>query len=346
MALAAVIHAPKDLRIEDRPVREPGPSEVEIRIGVGGICGSDLHYYNHGGFGTVRLREPMILGHEIAGTISKVGTDVAHLEPGQHVAVNPSRPCQTCEYCQRGMHNHCTHMRFYGSAMRFPHIQGAFSEKLVCDAVQAIPIPDTLSLAEAAFAEPLAVCLHAVRRAGELLGKRVLITGSGPIGALTAMAARCAGAGEIIVTDIVDHTLFIAQQCGGVDQTINSAKTPDLLAPLEAGKGSIDVMFECSGNNHAFVGALAAMRPRGIIVQIGLGGEFAFLMNVLVAKEIDLRGTFRFHDEFYTAVSLITSNRINVRPLLTQTVPLADAVAGFELANDRNRAMKVQIRFD
>ncbi len=345
MALAAVIHAAKDLRIEDRPVLEPGPSEVEIRVGAGGICGSDLHYYNHGGFGTVRLREPMVLGHEIAGTISKIGSNVTHLELGQAVAVNPSRPCQTCEYCQRGLQNQCVNMRFYGSAMRFPHIQGAFSEKLICDACQAIPVPEHVSISEAAFAEPLAVCLHAVHRAGALLGKQVLVTGAGPIGVLTAMAARSAGAAEIIVTDIVDHTLAVARQCGA-DQTINMDKSPALLTPFAAGKGSIDVLFECSGNNRAFEGALAAVRPRGVIVQVGLGGNFTFLINTLVAKEFDLRGTFRFHEEFHTAVHFIAVKRVDVRPLLSETVRLADAVKGFELANDRTRAMQVQIRVD
>src|SRR5450631_1938781 len=122
MALAAVIHAPKDLRIEDRPVREPGPSEVEIRIGVGGICGSDLHYFNHGGFGTVRLREPMILGHEVAGIIIEVAPDVTRVKPGDRVGVNPSRPCRHCRFCLKGMPNQCLAMRFYGSAMPMPHI--------------------------------------------------------------------------------------------------------------------------------------------------------------------------------------------------------------------------------
>jgi L-idonate 5-dehydrogenase len=345
MALAAVIHAAKDLRIEDRPVLEPGPNEVEIRVGAGGICGSDLHYYNHGGFGTVWLREPMVLGHEIAGAISKIGSNVNDLAVGQAVAVNPSRPCQMCEYCRRGLQNQCMNMRFYGSAMRFPHVHGAFSEKLVCDACQAVPVPDQVSVSEAAFAEPLAVCLHAVHRAGALLGKRVLVTGAGPIGVLCAMAARSAGAAEIIVTDIVDHTLAIAGQCGA-DQTINTGKAPALLTPLEAGKGTIDVLFECSGNNRAFEGALATVRPRGVIVQVGLGGNFTFLINTLVAREIDLRGTFRFHEEFRTAVYFIASKRLDVRPLLTETVRLADAVKGFELANDRTQAMKVQIRFD
>src|ERR1044071_8754591 len=176
---AAVLHAVKDLRVEEVAVPALGPRDVEVRIEAGGICGSDLHYYYDGGFGTVRLREPMILGHE-----------VANVKPGQRVAVNPSRPCGACRYCQEGLQQHCLDMRFYGSAMRFPHVQGGFREVLVCDEAQAVPVPAVMSAAQAAFAEPFAVTLHAVNRAGPLLGKRVLVTGAGPIGALTVIAAR------------------------------------------------------------------------------------------------------------------------------------------------------------
>ncbi|TIW94985.1 L-idonate 5-dehydrogenase, partial [Mesorhizobium sp.] len=204
-----VIHAAKDLRIEDRPVEEPGPGQVLLRLAAGGICGSDLHYYNHGGFGTVRLKEPMILGHEVSGVIEKLGPGVSGLEPGQLVAVSPSRPCYSCRYCREGMHNQCLNMRFYGSAMPFPHIQGAFREMLVADAPQCVPA-DGLSAGEAAMAEPLAVCLHATRRAGEMLGKRVLVTGCGPIGLLSILSARRAGAAEIVAVDLADFTLSMA----------------------------------------------------------------------------------------------------------------------------------------
>ena len=137
-----------------------------MRIEAGGICGSDLHYYFDGGFGTVRLKEPMILGHEIAGTVARVGAEVAGIKAGQRVAVNPSRPCGACRYCAEGKQQHCLNMLFYGSAMRFPHVQGGFREVLVCDEAQAVPVAATMSAAQAAFAEPFAVCLHAVNRAG------------------------------------------------------------------------------------------------------------------------------------------------------------------------------------
>jgi len=195
---AIVAHATKDLRIEDHETDALTESQVKVKIERGGICGSDLHYYNHGGFGTVRLREPMILGHEVAGTIAEVGSAVHHLKVGQTVAVSPSRPCGTCQYCLQGMPNHCMDMRFYGSAMPFPHIQGAFRETLVADAAQCA-VTDNLTIAEAAMAEPLAVAVHATRQAGNLVGKRVLVTGCGPIGLLCILAARSAGAFRCVV---------------------------------------------------------------------------------------------------------------------------------------------------
>ena len=341
---AAVLHAARDLRVEAVADVAPGPHEVEVRIEAGGICGSDLHYYHDGGFGTVRLREPMILGHEIAGTVTRVGAEVTSVTPGTRVAVNPSRPCGRCRYCQEGRQNHCLDMRFYGSAMRFPHVQGGFREMLVCDAAQAVPVAAAMSAAQAAFAEPFAVCLHAVNRAGPLLGKRVLVTGAGPIGALTVIAARRAGALEIVATDVAGAPLAAARKVGA-DQAINVTEK-DALMRYGADKGHFDVMFEASGNAAALAGGLAVVRPTGIVVQIGIaGGEMTLPMNLMVAKELELRGTFRFHEEFALAVALIGSGLVDVMPLLTETVPLSEARAAFELAADRSRAMKVQLAF-
>ena len=342
---AAVLHAARDLRIEQVATAALQSGEVEVRIEAGGICGSDLHYYFDGGFGTVRLKEPMILGHEIAGTVSRVGVDVGSVKPGQRVAVNPSRPCGVCRYCQEGKQNHCLDMRFYGSAMRFPHVQGGFREMLVCDVAQAVPVPATMSAAQAAFAEPFAVCLHAVNRAGPLLGKRVLVTGAGPIGALTVIAARRAGAIEIVITDVADAPLVAAAKVGA-DVTLNVASEKDALTRYSADKGYFDVMFEASGNAQALAGGMGVVRPTGVVVQIGIAGaEMTLPMNTAVAKEIELRGTFRFHEEFALAVALIGGGLVDVMPLLTATVPLADANEAFALAADRSKAMKVQLAF-
>ncbi len=340
---AIVIHAARDLRIEERDPERPGPGQVQIRLATGGICGSDLHYYNHGGFGTVRLREPMILGHEVSGHVTALGEGVSGLSVGQLVAVSPSRPCGQCRFCASAQYNHCLNMRFYGSAMPFPHIQGAFREVLVADAAQCAPA-DGLSPGAAAMAEPLAVCLHAVRRAGEMLGKAVLVTGCGPIGVLSILAARCAGADLVVATDLSDFTLGMARRAGA-DVTVNTATTPDGLAPWTAEKGRFDVLFECSGAAPALAGAVPSMRPGGTILQLGLGGDMTLPVQAMTAKELSLRGSFRFHEEFLTGVSLMQKGLIDVTPLITHTFPLAEAETAFTTAADRGRAMKAQIVF-
>lgn len=340
---AIVIHSAKDLRIEDRDVDPVGPGQVQIKLAAGGICGSDLHYYNHGGFGAIRLKEPMILGHEVAGRVTAVGVGVDHLKIGQLVGVSPSRPCYDCKYCREGSHNQCLNMRFYGSAMPFPHIQGAFREVLVADVRQCVAA-DGLTAGEAAMAEPLAVTLHATRRAGDLLGKSVLITGCGPIGVLSILAARRAGADLIVATDLSDFTLSMAKKAGA-DVAINVAREPDALDAYKANKGVFDVLYECSGAQPALVSAIGAVRPGGTILQLGLGGDMTLPMMQITAKELSLKGSFRFHAEYATAISLMQKKLIDVKPLISETVGLNDAVKGFELANDRSKAMKVQIAF-
>lgn len=340
---AIVIHAAKDLRVEDRPVEKPAPGEVSLRLATGGVCGSDLHYYNHGGFGTVKLREPMVLGHEVSAFVEELGEGVTGLERGQLVAVSPSRPCGHCRYCQEGLQNQCLNMRFYGSAMPFPHIQGAFREHLVALASQCV-VADGLSAGEAAMAEPLAVTLHATRRAGQLFGKRVLVTGCGPIGVLSILAARRAGAAEIVATDLSDFTLAIAK-AAGADRVINTAKETEGLAPYGADKGYFDVLYECSGAAPALASGIGALRPRGIILQLGLGGDMTIPMQMLTSKELDLRGSFRFHEEFAIGVELMRKKLIDVKPLITHSVPLAEAESAFKLASDRSSAMKAQITF-
>ncbi len=340
---SVVIHAPKDLRLDEHVAPEPGPGEVQIKLARGGICGSDLHYYNNGGFGTVRIKEPMVLGHEVSGEVAALGAGVSDLTVGQFVAISPSRPCWQCKHCLSGLPNHCLNMRFYGSAMPFPHIQGAFSEVLVVDRSQCV-VADGLSAAEAAMAEPLSVGLHATRRAGDMLGKRVLITGCGPIGLLAAIAARRAGAEEIVATDLAGYALEKARQIG-VDKTINIGAEPDALAGYSADKGYFNVHYECSGSPAALKAAISALAPRGIIMQLGLGGDMSVPMMELTAKELELRGSFRFHEEFSTAVKLMQSKLVDVTPVLTHTFPLADAHKAFETANDRSQALKIQIDF-
>ncbi len=340
---AVVIHAAHDLRLEERETERPGAGQVLVRIATGGICGSDLHYFHNGGFGTVRLREPMILGHEVAGHIEALGEGVEGLQVGQLVAVSPSRPCGDCAYCLKGLPNHCVSMRFYGSAMPFPHIQGAFRELLVAEAAQCAPA-DGLTPGEAAMAEPLAVCLHAVRRAGDMLGRSVLVTGCGPIGILAIVAARRAGADRIVASDLSDFTLEMARKAGA-DETVNAADDGGRMAAFAEGKGSFDVLIECSGAAPALTAGISALHPRGVIVQLGLGGDMTLPVQAMTAKELELRGSFRFHEEFHTGVSLMRRGLVDVKPFITHTLPLQDSRTAFEIAGDRTRAIKAQIAF-
>ncbi len=342
--MCLVIHAEGDLRLSEQDAGDIGPGQVLVRVGMGGICGSDLHYFRHGGFGTVRLQEPMVLGHEVAGTVAAVAPDVTGVRIGDRVAVNPSRPCTRCKYCLEGLPNQCLDMRFYGSAMRMPHVQGAFRQLLLCDAAQCHRVADGVPLQLAALAEPFSVGLHAVSRAGPLLGKRVLVSGCGPIGALAVAAARVHGAAEIVVTDVVDEPLAVARALGA-HETINAATDAGWVERYAADKGTFDVMLECSGNERALRDGLQVMRPRGVVVQLGLGGDVSLPQNVVVAKELSICGSFRFHAEFALAVRLINEGRVDLSPLVTRAFPMSQANEAFELAGDRRRAMKVLIDF-
>jgi L-idonate 5-dehydrogenase len=342
--MCLVIHAPEDLRLEERDAGEIGPGQVLVRVGMGGICGSDLHYFHDGGFGTVRIKEPLILGHEVAGTVAAVAADVINVKVGDRVAVNPSRPCTTCKFCLEGLPNQCLEMRFFGSAMRMPHVQGAFRNVLLCQAEQCHKVADGVPLTLAALAEPFSVGLHGVSRAGPLLGKRVLVSGCGPIGVLAIAAARLHGAAQIVATDVVDEPLAIARQMGA-DEVINAATDSSWVSRYSADKGTFDVLLECSGNQRALRDGLEVMRPRGVIVQLGLGGDVSISQNTIVAKELSICGSFRFHAEFALAVQIINQRRIDFTPVITRTFAMQQANEAFALASDRKRAMKVLIDF-
>ncbi|WP_280570613.1 L-idonate 5-dehydrogenase [Chromohalobacter sp. 296-RDG] len=343
MTHAVVAHGPHDLRIDAVACEAPGRGEVIVQVAAGGICGSDLHYYHAGGFGNVRLREPLTLGHEAAGFIASVGEDVDASLEGRLVAINPSRPCQHCRYCLKGWQNHCTDMVFNGSAMRFPHAQGIFRQQLTVPLAQCVFPPADISPGEAALAEPFAVALHAVRQADEVFGKRVLVTGAGPIGALTVLAARMAGAASITVTDVADFPLDQASQIGA-DETLNVTHG-SVLEQSVTEHGEFDIAFEASGVPAAQVQALRALAPRGTMVTIGLGQEAMLPMTLLSARELTVRGTFRFHEEFALAVAKIPEQREALGHVLTSTLDYTEATEAFDMASNRSRALKVQLSF-
>jgi L-idonate 5-dehydrogenase len=342
---AAVCHGRKDLRIEPRQDQKLGSDEVRVAVAFGGICGSDLHYYHRGAVGDFAVREPLTLGHEVSGIVIEVGAGVRSLTPGMKAALDPSRPCLTCHYCRAGRSNLCTNMYFLGSAGRYPHVQGGFAEHLVLRQDQIVPVPESTDLLRLSVAEPLSVGLHAVTRAGAMLGKRAIVTGSGPIGLLTARSARFAGATEVVATDVEDAALAVAKDGMGATHTVNVAKTPDGLAAFEVDGGYFDVAFECSGSAAALASLFKVIRRGGRIVQVGMlpPGTAPVPVNVLQTREIELVGAFRAHDEFRRAVELIVGGTLDVTPILSGTYPLAEAAAALERAGDRSKVVKLHL---
>ncbi|HTV77339.1 MAG TPA: L-idonate 5-dehydrogenase [Steroidobacteraceae bacterium] len=343
--LAAVCHAKKDLRIDSLADRPLHADEVRVGVAFGGICGSDLHYYHRGAVGDFALREPMTLGHEISGVVLETGSGVNGLRPGMKAALDPSRPCLTCSYCRAGRSNLCTDMFFLGSAGRYPHVQGGFAEHLVLRQDQIVPVPDDTDLLQLSVAEPLSVGLHAVNRGGPLQGRRVLVTGSGPIGLLTIRAARNAGAVEILATDVAERPLQIARERMGATHTLNVASDATALARYERDGGYFDVAFEASGAPAALASIFKVLRRGGRIVQVGMqpAGTAPVAVNLLQSREFELVGAFRAHDEFRLAVHLIVNRMIDVTGILSGTFPLARAVEALEAAGDRSRFIKLHL---
>ncbi|HEX9302680.1 MAG TPA: L-idonate 5-dehydrogenase, partial [Casimicrobiaceae bacterium] len=326
--LACRIHAKEDLRIEPVEMPDVGPGEVLLRLGAGGICGSDLHYYFEGRNGSFVVREPLIPGHEASGVVEAVGSGVTRVRTGDKVAISPSHACGRCDYCREGREHLCANMKFLGSASLFPHVQGMFREYFVMAERQCYPVAGDVTLGELAFAEPLAVALHTTNRGPQLIGKSVLVTGAGTIGCLTVMAARLAGAACITVSDILDRPLAKAREVGA-DVVLRADRDGDVLA-----KPQFDVCYEVSGSFAALKTCIAAVKRGGVVVQAGtLPHEpLPFVVNDIMAKEIDLRGVFRWGIEFDWAVRYLSLRRVDVRPLLSGQYPLADAVAAFHAA--------------
>jgi L-idonate 5-dehydrogenase len=337
--LACRIHAREDLRVEPQDMPAADAGQVLLKLGAGGICGSDLHYFFEGRNGSFVVREPLIPGHEASAVVAAVGPGVTRVKVGDKVAVSPSHACGRCGYCRQGREQLCENMRFLGSASLFPHVQGLFRDYFVMAERQCYPVMGDISLGEIAFAEPLAVGLHAVNRGGDLLGKSVLITGAGTIGCLTVLAARLAGAASITVSDILDRPLAQAKTVGA-DVTLHATRDADALRPPQ-----FDVAYEVSGSFTALKTCVGATRRGGTIVQVGtLPHEpLPFVVNELMARELDLRGAFRWGIEFDWAVDYLSTRRVDVRPLLSGQYPLRDAVDAFHAAADKTRSTKVQL---
>lgn len=350
---AVVAHGVGDVRIEELPDVDLGPGQVRVGVVWGGVCGSDVHYVRHGAVGGFRIREPLVLGHEVSGVVLEVHDD-STATVGDRVVVHPATVDGTCPRCLAGYPNQCRDARYLGSAASWPHTQGGFVTELVVRNDQLVGVPDSLDLRTAALAEPLGVAVHALRRAAAVLdsgrsmsGADVLVVGAGPIGALTAAAAAAAGA-RVTAADLSARALGVAAGVGaqyGVE--VAGLDAQDAAAAVHDTTGPPDVVVESSGSAAGLAMALHAARRGGVVVLLGLlpQGSHPVPAGLAAVRELTLVGSFRFIDGIQEAVDLLARG-LPVTPVITHELPLSDAVSAIALAGDASASTKVLLRLD
>ncbi|WP_225335304.1 NAD(P)-dependent alcohol dehydrogenase [Halomicrobium urmianum] len=326
---SAVLAEPGQFELEERDRPAPGPDDVLVAISDVGICGSDVHYYEHGRIGDYVVEDPLILGHESAGEVVEVGERVTGLEPGDRVALEPGVPCRRCAHCKRGDYHLCEDVRF----MATPPHDGAFAEYVAWPADFAYELPDDVSTVEGALCEPLSVGIHACRRGDVGTGDSVLITGAGPIGLLAMEAARAAGATDVVVSDVVDEKIEFAAE-RGADLAVDAAER-DLEAAVDEytdGEG-VDVVIEASGAEPSIRSTIDVVRRGGTVVLVGLADEAEVPFDVLevIDNELDVHGSFRYANTYDAAVDLLAEG-VDVEGIVDFEAPLADVEDAFQRA--------------
>ena len=339
---AAVLHGIDDVRIEEVDFPQMKEGEVLIKMKSVGVCGSDVHYYKHGKIGSFVVEKPMILGHECAGEIVEVAKDVKGFKAGDRVAVEPGYTCRKCVYCKSGRYNLCPDVTF----MATPPIDGAYVEYVAWPADFVFHLPDNMTYDHGALMEPLAVGMHAVRRSRLKPGEPVIIMGAGTIGLVTILAAKAAGAGEIIVSDLEDVRLNMAQKLGAT-KTLNASKenVVEFVKDFTHGFG-IEVVFETAGSVPTTQQTIDVVARGGRIVWVGMAGEDIFPMPVIdaIVKEVDIMGIFRYANVYPYAIQLVSNGRMDIDPLVTHHYSLDNVVEALEVAHERrDGAVKVMV---
>ncbi|HEU0207060.1 MAG TPA: L-idonate 5-dehydrogenase [Pseudolysinimonas sp.] len=336
-----VAHGRGDLRVDELPEPDAAADEAVLEIAYGGICGSDLHYWLEGAAGESVLREPMVLGHEVVGTVSRAAADGSGPAVGTRVAVHPATPGLGDGSRYPVDRPHLSPGATYlGSAARFPHRAGAFADRVALPSRMLRPLPDSLSLRDAALVEPASVAWHAVSRAGDISGKRVLVIGSGPIGALAIAVLRLRGAGEIVAVDLHEQPLARARDLGA-HRTI-LAGDGEAIASVDA-----DVVIESSGSHRGLASAIHGATRGGRLVLVGLlpTGDQPVPISLAIVRELEMFGSFRFNDEIDQVIAALASGELRVGPVVTHEFAASDALEAFELARDSARSGKVLLRF-
>ena len=327
---ALVLERAEQLSLREFAVAERlGPRDVRVAIHTVGICGSDVHYYRHGRIGPFVVREPMVLGHEAAGTVVEVGAEVATLGVGDRVAMEPGIPDPDSRAARLGLYNLDPAVRFWAT----PPVHGVLRPTVVHPAAFTFRIPDSISFAEAAMVEPLAVGMHAAAKARIVPGDVAVVLGAGPIGMVTALAALAGGCSRIVIADVVAAKLELAAALGPVVPVLAGKESPAEVARSLTGGWGTDIVFECSGAAAAASAVVEPLRPGGCAVLVGMPGE-PVLFDVVAAqvKEARVETVFRYAHVYPRALALMESGAIDVRPLITDTFPFADSVAAFEFA--------------
>jgi D-xylulose reductase len=336
---ALVLEKVKQLGIREIELNEVmGPEDVTIKVHTVGICGSDVHYYDHGGIGNFLVKEPMVLGHEASGTVVSVGKNVRDLKPGDRVCMEPGIPDRNSNEFRTGRYNIDPKVRFWAT----PPIHGCLRPTVVHPADFTFKLPDNVSFGEGALVEPLAVGVYAVERAAVKLGSTVLVIGAGTIGLVTALAAAAAGAGKVIVADISQKRLDL---CGSRYPSLvllNVAAKP--LKEALLGFGAIDFVFEASGAPPSLQSAMEAVAPGGCIVQIGCPlKESSFSVSLAQSKEVRLEFIFRYAHVYPKVVALLASGKLNAKPLITREYTFEEGARAFEEVSKSDEMIKAQI---
>nr|WSZ94397.1 L-idonate 5-dehydrogenase [Streptomyces sp. NBC_00857] len=326
---AVVVHGPGDLRIDERPDPVPGEGEVLLAMEWGGVCGSDVAYWKHGASGTAALTRPLVLGHEVAGRIAGIGAGVSGLADGLPVTVHPAELVGDGRLPDRiaGRTNLYPRIRYFGSAAFDPHTDGGFSEYRVVRAAQIRPLPEGVTTEHGALAEPLAVAMHAVHRAGDLRGRTVLVNGAGPIGSLVVAAAKHRGAAAVIASDISAASLRVARSMGA-DETLDISEGTALPQDVE-------LVFEASGAPAALGPVLRATARGGTLVQVGNlpGAAVPAALGDLVTREITWIGSYRFVEEIDDALRAMREG-LDVSPVISHRFDLDRAGEALAVAAD------------
>lgn len=330
---ASVLGTDLTLRMEERLVPVPGPGEVLVRVRSVGVCGSDIHYFEHGRIADFVVESPLVLGHESSGTVVAVGDGVDDLPAGTTVAMEPGVPCAACEQCRAGRYNLCPDVQFFAT----PPVDGTFCEYVVLPRAFAHPVPDHVSFDAAALVEPLSVGVWACRKAQVQVGTRVLVTGAGPIGVMAALVARAHGASQVTISDVNVDRLAFANELGFATVDSRDVHLPDAVL--------VDVLIECSGAAAAIDTGIRSVAPAGTVVLVGMSpGTMAELpVGVIQGRELWVTGTFRYAHTYPTAIDLIASGRIDLDALVSRSFPLDEAEQALTYSRRDPAAMKVMV---